>query len=55
MKWIYCEDDTGQDGYICSECGFFVPWYYDYTDIDFIKLYKYCPSCGCCYIVYEHG
>ncbi|MBO5568748.1 MAG: hypothetical protein J6A79_07455 [Clostridia bacterium] len=25
--WIYCEDDYGQDGYMCSGCGFFEPWY----------------------------
>ena len=23
-KWVYCEDEYGQDGYECSECGFFV-------------------------------
>ena len=23
-KWVYCEDEYGQDGYKCSECGFFV-------------------------------
>lgn len=44
-KWIYCEDDEGQDGYRCSECGFFVPWYYDYEDSDYILDYKACPHC----------
>ena len=28
-EWIYCEDDSGQDGYRCSGCGFFEPWYYN--------------------------
>ena len=23
-KWVYYEDEYGQDGYKCSECGFFV-------------------------------
>ena len=44
-EWIYCEDDEGQDGYRCSECGFFVPWYYGYEDINFIYKYHICPSC----------
>ena len=45
-EWIYCEDDSGQDGYRCSGCGFFEPWYYNYISIDFIKKYQFCPSCG---------
>lgn len=45
-EWIYCEDDKGQDGYRCSECGFFVPWYYSYEDIEYIKKYHICPNCG---------
>ena len=45
-KWIYCEDEYGQDGYKCSECGFFVPWFHDFGTIDFINDYKLCPSCG---------
>jgi len=45
-EWIYCEDDSGQDGYRCPKCGFFEPWYYNYTDHDFIKKYQFCPSCG---------
>lgn len=45
-EWIYCEDDSGQDGYRCSGCGFFEPWYYNYTNHDFIKKYQFCPSCG---------
>lgn len=46
-EWIYGEDDCGQDGWFCSECGFFVPWYYQYyeKDIDFIRDYKACPHC----------
>ncbi len=45
-KWIYCEVGNGQDGYRCSRCCFFEPWYYGYEDIEFIKRYKYCPKCG---------
>jgi hypothetical protein len=46
-EWIYGEDDCGQDGWFCSECNFFVPWYYQYyeKDIDFIRDYKACPYC----------
>lgn len=46
-EWIYGEDDCGQDGWICSKCNFFVPWYYAYyeNDIDFIREYKACPHC----------
>lgn len=44
--WIYCEDENGQDGYECSECDFFAPWYYSYEDIEYIKKYHYCPNCG---------
>lgn len=46
-EWIYGEDDCGQDGWFCSECNFFVPWYYQYykKDIDFIRDYKACPHC----------
>ena len=46
-KWIYGEDETGVDGWHCSECGFFEPWFYEFTDdIDFIRFYGFCPSCG---------
>jgi len=45
-EWIYCEDESGQDGYKCSECGFFEPWYYDFENHNFITDYAYCPSCG---------
>lgn len=46
-KWIYREDKTGVDGWHCSECGFFEPWFYEFTDdIDFIRFYGLCPSCG---------
>ncbi len=46
-EWVYGEDECGQDGWFCSECGFFVPWYYLYyeNDIDFIREYKACPHC----------
>jgi len=46
-KWIYGEDKTGVDGWHCSECNFFEPWFYEFTDdIDFIRFYRHCPSCG---------
>lgn len=46
-KWIYGEDETGVDGWHCSECSFFEPWFYDFdNDIDFIKRYEHCPKCG---------
>ena len=45
--WIYGEDETGVDGWHCSYCGFFEPWFYEFTDdIDFIRFYGFCPSCG---------
>ena len=46
-EWIYGEDECGQDGWFCSKCNFFVPWYYQYyeKDIDFIRDYKVCPHC----------
>ena len=47
-KWIYGEKD-GPDGWYCSECGFFIPWYYEYyglDNIDFIADYHTCPNCG---------
>ena len=46
-EWIYGEDETGVDGWRCSECNFFEPWFYDFDDdIDFIKRYEHCPKCG---------
>ena len=46
-KWIYGEDKTGVDGWHCSECDFFEPWFYEFTDdIDFIRFYGHCPGCG---------
>lgn len=46
-KWIYGEDKTGIDGWHCSECDFFEPWFYEFTDdIDFIRFYGHCPKCG---------
>lgn len=46
-KWIYGEHDTAMcDGYRCDKCGFFVPWDYRFTFIDFINDYHFCPGCG---------
>ena len=46
-EWIYGENSFGADGWKCSECGFFEPWFYEFTDdIDFIRSYSFCPSCG---------
>lgn len=47
-EWVYGEDETGVDGWYCSECNFFEPWFYDFVDddIDFIKHYEHCPKCG---------
>ena len=46
-EWIYSENETGVDGWHCSYCGFFEPWFYEFTDdIDFIRFYSFCPSCG---------
>ena len=46
-KWIYGENETGVDGWFCSECNFFEPWFYEFTDdIDFIRFYVHCPNCG---------
>lgn len=46
-EWVYGEDETGVDGWYCSECTFFEPWFYAFdADIDFIKRYEYCPKCG---------
>lgn len=46
-EWIYGEKD-GQDGWYCSECGGFIPWYYDFYGLDhsdFIKDFLVCPFC----------
>ena len=53
-EWIYGEDDCGQDGWFCSKCNFFVPWYYQYyeKDVDFIRDYKVCPHCKAEMITY---
>ena len=45
-KWIYGEDKYGIDGYHCDKCGFFVPWNYAHTFINYIKDYNFCPNCG---------
>ena len=54
-KWLYGEDDSGQDGWFCSECGFFIPWYYSYcglNNIDFIRDFHTCPSCDAKMLTY---
>jgi hypothetical protein len=46
-EWRYGKED-GKYGYRCSECGFFIPWYYDYYGLDninFIRDYHRCPKC----------
>lgn len=46
-EWIYGEHDIAMcDGYMCNQCGFFVPWDYKHKFIDFIKDYHWCPFCG---------
>ena len=45
-EWIYGEDEYGIDGYHCNKCGFFVPWDYAHTFINYIKDYNFCPNCG---------
>ena len=45
-KWIYGEDEYGIDGYHCDKCGFFVPWDYAHTFINYIDDYNFCPNCG---------
>ena len=46
-KWLYMEDKYGQDGWRCSICKFFIPWYYSYyKNADFIANYHYCPRCS---------
>ena len=51
-EWI-CGDERGQDGWCqdgwyCSECGFFIPWDYEYygsDNFDFIADFHTCPKC----------
>lgn len=45
-QWIYGEDEYGNDGYYCKECGEHVKWNYNTDDINFIEKYEYCPYCG---------
>lgn len=45
-KWTYGEDEYGIDGYHCNQCGFFVPWDYAHTFINYIEDYNFCPNCG---------
>ena len=47
-RWIYGENDDGQDGIFCSECKHFVPWAYEYYDKsdDLINDNPRCPHCG---------
>jgi len=58
-EWVYGEDETGVDGWHCSKCNFFEPWFYDFdADIDFIKRYEHCPKCGrrmTCYTGKQEG
>ena len=45
-KWVHAEDEFGIDGNHCDQCGFFVPWDYIHTFINYIENYHYCPNCG---------
>lgn len=45
-EWIYCENEFGIDGYMCSECRLHIPWDYEHKFIGFIEDYRYCPACG---------
>lgn len=45
-KWLYGENESGHDGYYCSQCGEHIRWRYGEEDIDFIRSYNYCPHCG---------
>lgn len=45
-KWMYGENEFGNDGYYCSVCGNFVPWKYGEYDIDFIQEFFFCNKCG---------
>lgn len=45
-KWIYGEDEYGDDGYFCSVCHGHEMWKYGTEPIDFIEAYHYCPFCG---------
>ena len=45
-RWIYGEDEYGNDGYFCEECGEHVKWDCQHDDINFIEKYEYCPYCG---------
>lgn len=45
-KWVYGEDEYGIDGYHCDKCGFFLPWDYAHTFINYIEDYNFCPCCG---------
>jgi len=45
-RWVYGESEQGNDGYVCTKCGNFVPWIYKEFDMDFIREFHFCPSCG---------
>lgn len=45
-KWLYGENESGHDGYYCSQCGKHIRWIYGEENIDFIRSYNYCPNCG---------
>lgn len=44
-EWVYCEDEFGNDGYMCSECRLHIPWDYQHKSVDFINDYHTCPFC----------
>ena len=47
-KWIYGENfGNGQDGYFCSECGWFEAVDYDFPiDSEENNPTNFCPNCG---------
>ena len=47
-RWIEAEDDNGKDGIVCSECGHFVPFDYEYFDnpSHLKQDNKICNNCG---------
>ena len=46
--WMCGKNKDEQVGIFCCECGYFVPWFYDYYyDVNDLKNdYMYCPHCG---------
>ena len=45
-KWIYAENENGDDGYYCTNCHGHIKWNYKSEKIDYIQKYIYCPNCG---------